>query len=120
MKINSRLEIDDINTVLAKRSMQERGKVQRYIDSECIRLMAPYTPKMDGTLIDSATKLTDIGSGYIEQGGGALAPYGRKWYYKEANFTGAPMRGTRWFERMKNDGGRESILRGVKRMVGIK
>lgn len=119
MKINSRLEIDDINTVLAKRSMQERGKVQRYIDSECIRQMEPYTPKLDGTLIDSATKLTDIGSGYIKQGG-TMAPYGVKHYYKEANFTGAPMRGTRWFERMKNDGGRESILRGVKRMVGIK
>lgn len=118
MKINSRLEIDDINKILKRRGLEERGIVQRYIDSEVIRLMAPYTPKDTGALIDSATKQTTIGSGLVEQGGNSV-PYAKKHYYKDARFTGAPMRGTYWFERMKNNGGKESILKGVKRMVGI-
>ena len=33
---------------------------------------------------------------------------------------GAPKRGTYWFERMKQDGGKDAILRGVKRMTGAK
>lgn len=115
----SKFIIKPTQQILKERGLEKGGKVQKYIDSEVIRLMSPYTPKMDGTLIDSAEKLTEIGSGEIRQGG-ALAPYGRKWYYTEAKFTGAnntPSRGTYWFERMKNEGGAKSILQGVRRMI---
>lgn len=37
---------------------------------------------------------------------------------REAIFQGAPKRGTYWFERMKNDDGKDAILRGVKGIVG--
>ncbi len=130
MRVIVKIRVDSLDVVLKKRNLEEGGKAQEYIDSEAIRLMAPYTPKMDGTLIDSATVLTKmkegkIGTGRIWQGGDDpnnedLAPYGRKHYYKQANFTGAPIRGTRWFERMKNNGGKESILKGVKRIAGAK
>lgn len=102
--------------ILRERGLNKGGEVQRYVDSEVLRRMSPYTPKMDRTLIDSATKMTKIGSGEIKQGG-QLAPYGRKWYYREAKFTGAPMRGTHWFERMKNNGGAKGILQGLRRIV---
>lgn len=113
----SKFYIKPKKVILKEHGLNKGGKAQKYIDSEVLRKMSPYTPKMDGTLIDSAYKLTKIGSGLIEQAGGKLAPYGKKWYYKNANFTGAPMRGTYWFERMKNNGGKESILKGLRRIV---
>lgn len=116
MASNVKVELKPTKQILRERGLDDGGEVQKYIDSEVIRLMSPYTPKMDGTLIDSATKLTTIGSGEIKQGG-SLAPYGKKWYYTEARFTGAPMRGTYWFERMKNDGGKKSILNGIRRII---
>lgn len=58
--------------ILADRGLDDHGKVQRYIDSEVIRLMSPYTPKDSGAGIDSATRLTDIGSGKVMQGGQVL------------------------------------------------
>lgn len=61
--------------ILADRGLDDHGKVQRYIDSEVIRLMSPYTPKDSGAGIDSATRLTDIGSGKVMQGGGKCSIY---------------------------------------------
>ena len=115
----AKVEMISASEFLQSRGLDEMGRVQRYIDSEVIRLMAKYTPKETGTGIDSATKLTTIGSGTIKQGG-ALAPYMAHWYYTNANFTGAPTRGTRWFERMLNGGGRQSILKGAIRESGAK
>ncbi|MBQ9898112.1 MAG: hypothetical protein IJM44_01495 [Ruminococcus sp.] len=40
-------------------------KAQRFIDSECIRLMKPYTPFRTGLMERSATLGTVIGSGRI-------------------------------------------------------
>lgn len=111
-----KFEIKPTSQILREHGLDEGGDVQKYVDSEVIRRMSPFTPKMDGTLIDSADKLTTIGSGEVRQGG-ELAPYGKKWYYTEANFTGAPMRGTYWFQRMVNDGGKEGILQGVRRII---
>lgn len=105
--------------ILKKRGLEPYGRVQRYIDSEVIRLMSPYTPKDTGALIDSATSLTKIGSGEVKQGG-ATAPYAHRWYYNPANFTGSPTRGTYWFERMKENGGKKSILEGAIRESGAK
>ena len=107
----------DFNQVkaLKNRDLETGGKVQSYIDSECIRRMDPYTPKDLGTLIGSATTQTSIGSGRIVQ----QTPYGKRWYYEPANFQGAPMRGNRWFERMKSSH-KDSILRGAASIAGAK
>lgn len=67
-----------------------------------------------GELIRSGVINTQIGSGEVVY----ETPYSRRWYYREAIFQGAPKRGTYWFERMKNDGGKDAILRGVKGIVG--
>ena len=87
------------------------NRKQAYIDSECIRRMAPLTPKRSGVLIKSATLGTTIGSGEIRQ----IAPYARRWYYEKADFHEAPDRGNKWFERMKNRH-KDSILRGAQKI----
>lgn len=107
-KINSKKKLK------SDRQLFKGQKVQKYIDSNVIRLMSGYTPKDKGTLIDTADKLTKIGSGIIRQGG-RKAPYGRKWYYKKANFTGSSMRGNKWFKRCMQNGGAKAILQGIKR-----
>lgn len=109
----SKFTINSNNDLLKKRGLENRGRVQKYVDKEVIRLMTPYTPKESGELIRSATRLTDIGSGLVKQGGKS-APYARKWYYTQAKFTGAPMRGTYWFKRAMQNGGAKTILKGVK------
>lgn len=113
---------------------------QKFIDSECIRLMSSYTPKQNGILVKSATLGTKIGSGKIEQ----VAPYARYQYYgmlmvssvtgsawakhgeskvltdKPLNYHGKnPKGGKMWFERMKADH-KDAILRGAARISGGK
>ena len=116
-EIPVKFDVSSVDEILRKRGLEDNGTVQSYIDSECIRLMAGYTPFDQGGLIDSADQHTTIGSGKIEQGG-SDAPYARRWYYEPANFSGAPRRGNRWFERMLNEGGRRSILEGAKKKAG--
>ena len=79
-------------------------KRQRFVDQECIRRMAPETPRRTGMLIKSATLGTVIGSGQINQ----IAPYARRQYYehKEKSY---------WFERMKNRH-KDSILKGAMKI----
>lgn len=116
-------------------------KAQKYVDSECIRLMKPYTPFMNGVLEKSATIGTVIGSGEIHQN----APYARYQYYgmlMVSSVTGSsfarngeskvltdtplqyntfrhPQAGKMWFERMKADH-KKDILAGAAQYAGGK
>ena len=102
------------------------GVIQRYIDAQVIKECDPYVPMREGIL---------KGSARIVNGGGAVeytAPYARRLYYNTggvdrrgrrygpAKFRGAPMRGSHWFERMKQQGGAERILRGAARLAGTR
>ena len=58
-----KLDVESIPQIKQSRGLEERGRVQQMIDSEVIRLMTPYTPRDTGALINSATRLTQIGSG---------------------------------------------------------
>ena len=80
------------------------SRKQAYVDSECIRRMAPETPRRTGVLIKSATLGTVIGSGRINQ----IAPYARRQYYEHKSKS-------YWFERMKNRH-KDSILRGAQKI----
>ena len=112
---------------------------QQFVDSECIRLMRPYTPMLNGILAKSATLGTKIGSGEIHQ----VAPYARYQYYgmlmvssvtgssyaksgeskvltdKTLNYSQArnAQAGKMWFERMKADH-KDAILRGAAKYAG--
>ena len=81
---------------------QSFNKKQAFVDSECIRRMAPETPRRTGVLIKSATLGTVIGSGEINQ----IAPYARRQYYEHRSQS-------YWFERMKNRH-KDSILKGAQ------
>lgn len=108
--------------------------VQKYVDSECLRLMTPYTPMRNGMLTRSATLGTKIGSGRIVYN----SPYARYQYYGKlmvSSVTGSayaksgeskvltdkdlkyntsrhPLAQRLWFEAMKSDK-KEQILRGA-------
>ncbi|MBS5433867.1 MAG: hypothetical protein KHY12_08945 [Firmicutes bacterium] len=97
--------------LLSERKMKE---AQRFVDSEVLRRCDPMVPKETGMLIGSGIRSTEIGSGKVKY----ATPYARRWYYIPAHFTGAPMRGNYWFERMKNNGGRWAILRGTAKITG--
>ena len=80
------------------------GRKQEFIDQECIRRMAPETPRLTGVLVKSATLGTVIGTGKIYQ----IAPYARRQYYEHKSKS-------MWFERMKNRH-KDSILRGAQKI----
>jgi len=114
---------------------------QKFVDSECIRLMTPYTPALNNILYKSAAFGTIIGSGQIVYAN----PYARYQYYGKlmvSSVTGSayasqgeskiltdislkynlmrhPLAGAFWFERMKADK-LEQIKRGAAKYAGGK
>jgi hypothetical protein len=136
MEFNGRLEIKSTDLMLKDRGLQDYGPVQKFVDQEVIRLMAPYTPRQNNILIDSATLGTKIGSGEVNQN----TPYSRYHYYGklmvssitgsawaskgekkvltdiDLKYNGAPMRGPYWFERMKADK-KDQILSGAQKVA---
>ncbi len=72
--------IKPVEQLLQERGLQRGGKIQKIIDSECVKLMDKFTPKRNGNLIKSATKGTVNGTGEIHQ----IAPYSRVNYYYNA------------------------------------
>lgn len=112
-----KLDVKSIPQIKQSRGLQERGRVQQMIDSEVIRLMTPYTPRDTGALINSATRLTQIGSGLVKQGGPS-AQYARRWYYNKesAHFVGGKT--DHWFDKAMRNGGAKAILKEVKEMIG--
>lgn len=117
------------------------GTAQEFVDSECIRLMKPYTPAESMVLSKSPVLGTKIGTGVIKQ----VAPYARYQYYgmlmvssvtgssyakkgESKTLTSKPLKystkrhalaGKMWFERMKADK-KDQILRGAAKYAGGK
>ena len=141
MQFNGHLKMKATDIMMKKRGLLPMGNVQKFIDQECIRLMAPYTPARDGILEKSATLGTKIGSGEINQ----ITPYARFQYYGKvmvSSITGSPwaskgekkiltdrdlrhdtskhpLAGKMWFERMKADK-KDEILEGARKVAGAK
>ena len=141
MQFNGHLEMKATDILMKKRGILPMGRVQKFIDQECIRLMAPYTPRKSGLLEKAATLGTKIGSGEINQ----ISPYARFQYYGKvmvSSITGSPwaskgekkiltdrdlqydtsihpLAGKMWFERMKSDKKNE-ILEGARKVAGAK
>lgn len=105
----------DEEKILAKRNLEMGGAVQRFIDSEVLRLCEPYVPFDNGALIKSGLDHTVIGTGQVKY----RTLYARRWYYMPADFQEAPRRGNYWFERMKQNGGKDEILAGARKLAGV-
>lgn len=123
--------------ILKRRGLEKNGRVQKYIDSEVLRLSSPYLPRATGTLEKNGTEVTEIGSGEVNYN----APYARYLYYgkvmvgektgspfaranekkvvteRDIQYRGGGLRGSKWFERMKADC-KNDILRGAAKIAG--
>ena len=113
------------NTGFGPRYTKGFGIVQKFIDSEVLRLSKPMVPLQSSMLIKSGTLGTDVGSGKVEYN----APYARYQYYGKLMVGRAPKRltttdltyhganrGAKWFERMKSLH-KQSILEGAGMMM---
>jgi len=124
--------------ILKAHGLEKGGRVQKFVDSESIRLMSPYTPYLHGDLEKSVVIGTVIGSGILSYN----SPYARFQYYGKVMIdpkTGStwaplhgkkvvtdreleyqtsrhPLAGKKWFDRMKEDKS-EQILRGCKKLI---
>lgn len=72
-------------------------KMRLFLANEIIRISDPYVPFRDGYLKNSAM---------VENGGRSISyntPYARRWWYEQANFNEAPIRGNQWTIRAVAD-----------------
>lgn len=94
------------------------GGVQRYIDTETVRLMEPYTPKKTGHQIDIGATGTHPGSGVVQYNSGIAKRnyYTNKGLGKEGMHAkkNKGLRGRYWFARMKADH-KDTILKGARK-----
>lgn len=133
-----RAEMKSLQELKQKRGLQKHGAVQRFVDSEVLRLCEPMVPFQTGNLKNSGIHGTDVGSGEVKYN----APYARFQYYgkvmvnqhgspwakrgerkhvtgKNLTYNGAPQRGSYFFERMKSAHLQE-ILQGAAIVAGGK
>lgn len=108
--INVSLKIRDINELLKDRGLEERGKVQKFIDSETMRLMEPYMQLDTHTMIGSMDNATDVGNGEVI----VDTPYAHMRLHHGPT---KGLRGPNYFERMKADR-LEEILDGAAKIAG--
>jgi hypothetical protein len=93
--------------------------LQKFVDHEILRTIEPYTPKLTGTLIRSATIHTIIGSGEIRW----VTPYSRRMYFEnpgpEVPRQTSPLRGRLWIERWQNDNWPQRIMEAAGKKFGF-
>lgn len=106
--------IPSVKVIMSKRGLDEGGRVQQFIDTQCLKLCENKIPKDQSFLIQSGVTNTKIGSGEVKWS----TPYARRLYYHpEYSFNEAPERGAYWFERMKQQHKRE-IIKGAIKVAG--
>lgn len=131
-----KVELDMLpkDELLKRCGLQEGGPVQKFIDSESMRYMSDYMPRRQAGELEHMMVLgTVIGSGQIDIPGpyahylheGILfvspttgSPWAKKDEIKiptdrELQYTGAPMRGKKFFDRMSADH-KDDILEGAQ------
>jgi hypothetical protein len=105
---------------------------QRFVDSEILHLCEPYVPLLTGVLVFTGITGTDVGSGVVSW----TAPYAKYQYYgkvmsydpfapervkvvtkKKLTYHGGGIRGSFWFERMKEVSGKK-IIADAKLIAG--
>lgn len=131
---DGKLDIKATDLMLKERGLQKGGPVQQTIDAEVMRYMSPYMPRRQaGELEHMMVMATVVGSGqidipgpyahYLHEGILYVSPTtGSAWAKrneikvptnKELTYAGAPMRGKKFFDRMKADH-KDDILRSAQ------
>lgn len=137
--MNGSLELKSKDFIMKNHGLQPDGPVQKLIDSETMRYMSDYMPRRQaGELEHMMVLATVIGSGcidipgpyahYLHEGILYVSPTtGSAWAkrdeikvpaepQKELTYAGAPMRGKKWFDRMKADH-KDDILRSAQALI---
>ena len=130
--------ISTAETIKRNHWLQDGGPVQRLVDSDTMWYMSGYMPRRQaGELEHMMVLSTVIGSGQIDTPGpyahclheGILyvspttgSPWAKKNEIKvptdrELTYAGAPMRGKKWFDRMKADH-KDDILQAAQELIG--
>lgn len=110
--MNIKFTILATQMLISARGLEVGGKVQKFIDSEVLRVTDPYVPLDSSDLKKSGTKHTKIGSGDVRY----VTPYARRQYYENK---GSGLRGSKWFDRSKADN-KKAILNGALKIAGGK
>lgn len=131
------LDIKPTDLLLKSRGLGEGGPIQKLVDTEVMRYMSPYMPRRQaGELEHMMVMATVVGSGridipgpyahYLHEGILYVSPTtGSSWAKKgeikvptgkELAYAGAPMRGKKFFERMKADH-KDDILQAAQAMA---
>ncbi len=135
--MNVKLNVLSHEALLAKRGLQDGGPVQKLVDSEAMRYMSDYMPRRQaGELEHMMIMSTVIGSGqidipgpyahYLHEGILYVSPTtGSAWAKKDEikvptdrmlTYAGAPMRGKKFFDRMKADH-KDDILKDAQALA---
>lgn len=130
-------EISSAEVILQNRGLQRGGRVQKLVDTEVMRYMSDYMPRRQaGELEHMMVLATVVGSGqvdipgpyahYLHEGILYVSPTtGSAWAKKneikvptgkELTYAGAPMRGKKFFDRMKTDH-KDDILQAAQAMI---
>ena len=129
--------ISTAETIKRNHGLQPEGPVQKLVDSETMRYMSDYMPRRQaGELEHMMILATVIGSGqidipgpyahYLHEGILYVSPTtGSAWAKKneikiptdqELTYAGAPMRGKKFFDRMKADH-KDDILQAAQALI---
>lgn len=118
MRFDVDLHLPGASSILDEAGLLPGGPVQKFIDSEILRLSNPKAPFRTGYLANVSPQIgTVIGSGILVY----AAPYALRMYtHPEFNFYKGehPEAGAYWVERMWTESG-EQILRGAEKMVTL-
>lgn len=107
----------DKEKAMRKLGINENGRVQKFIDLECLRLCDQLIPMDTGNLKKLGESATIAGTGKVRWEG----PYARRLYYHpEYNFSHEknPQAGAYWFDRMKAQH-KKQILEGAKKIASM-
>ena len=129
--------ISTAETIKRNHGLQPGGSVQKLVDGGCMRYMGDYMPRRQaGELQHMMVMATVIGSGqidipgpyahYLHEGILYVSPTtGSAWAKKneikiptdqELTYAGAPMRGKKFFDRMKADH-KDDILQAAQALI---
>ena len=126
IEFQGEFNLDSSDKILKRIGLSEGGVIQKFIDSEVLRLCDPYLPFQTGTLRNQGILGTVVGSGevawvsikarYLYYGKVMVGKPPKHAIDKDLIYNGAPMRGALWFERMKADRGQE-IIDGAQELL---
>ena len=126
IEFHGTFELNNTEQILKAHGLDEHGSIQKSIDNEVLKRCSKYLPFETGALMDMGIMGTVIGSGdvawlgvkprYLYHGKVMVGPAPKKVTNKDLTYNGAPLRGSHWFERMKEAEGQE-IVKGVQNLV---